>query len=195
MSRRKPGPDPLPTSQIILRAQPSWAMGSCPPKCPPRSSAAGLWHYPMSRPAALRPGSHSTIIIPGPDPQDWTALAPRPRHYLLRVAQLPRLDCAACVRARSSLRPCGASLLALARRRKHDHPVRFSGSSEPWESSLGRRLIIRQCRGEWGLPRPCSLAALESLEKAARSAEGDGRGLGSIADNASHTAGWPEFAV
>ena len=29
----------------------------------------------------------------------------------------------------------------------------------------------------------------------ARSAEGDGRGLGSIADNASHTAGWPEFAV
>ena len=28
----------------------------------------------------------------------------------------------------------------------------------------------------------------------ARSAEGDGRGLGSIADNASHTAGWPEFA-
>jgi len=27
------------------------------PKCPPRSSAAGLWHYPMSRPAALRPGS------------------------------------------------------------------------------------------------------------------------------------------
>ena len=165
MSRRKPGPDPLPTSQIILRAQPSWAMGSCPPKCPPRSSAAGLWHYPMSRPAALRPGSHSTIIIPGPDPQDWTALAPRPRHYLLRVAQLPRLDCAACVRARSSLRPCGASLLALARRRKHDHPVRFSGSSEPWESSLGRRLIIRQCRGERGLPRPCSLVALEFLQE------------------------------
>jgi len=135
----------------------------------------------MSRPAALRPGSHSSIIIPGPDLQDWTALAPWPRHYLLRVAQLPRLACAACVRARSSLRPCGASL-----RRKHDQPVRFSGSSEPWESSLGRRLIIRQCRGERGLLRPCSLAALESLEKAARSAEGDGRGLGSIADNASH---------
>ena len=139
--------------------------GSCYPECPPRSFAAGLWHYPMSRPAALRPGSHSTIIIPGPDPQDWTALAPRPRHYLLRVAQLPRLDCAACVRARSSLRPCGASLLALARRRKHDHPVRFSGSSEPWESSLGRRLIIRQCRGERGLPRPCSLVALEFLQE------------------------------
>lgn len=126
--------------------------------------------------------------LPGPDPQDWTALAPGPRHCLPRVAQLSRLACAACVRARSSLRPCGASL-----RRKHDQPVRFSGSSEPWESSLGRRLIIRQCRGERGLPRPCSLAALEFLERAARSAEGDGRGLGSIADNASHTAGLPEF--
>ena len=119
----------------------------------------------MSRPAALRPGSHSSIIIPGPDLQDWTALAPGPRHCMLRVAQLPRLACAACVRARSSLRPCGASLLALARRRKHDQPVRFSGSSEPWESSLGRRLIIRQCRGERGLPRPCSLVALEYLER------------------------------
>ena len=169
--------------------------GSCYPECPPRSFAAGLWHYPMSRPAALRPGSHSTIIIPGPDPQDWTALAPRPRHYLLRVAQLPRLDCAACVRARSSLRPCGASLLALARRRKHDHPVRFSGSSEPWESSLGRRLIIRQCRGERGLPRLVVLRPWNPWKEYARSAEGDGRELGSIADNASHTAGWPEFAV
>jgi hypothetical protein len=172
MSRRKPGRELLPTSQIILRAQPSWAMGSNPPKCPPRSfaaglchypmsrpaalrpcsrypecpprsSAAGLCHYPMSRPAALRPCSYSTIIIPGPDLQDWTALAPGPRHCMLRVAQLPRLACAACVRARSSLRPCGASL-----RRKHDQPIRFSGSSEPWESSLGRRLIIRQCLGE-----------------------------------------------
>ncbi len=32
-------------------------LGSRYPECPPRSFAAGLRHYPMSRPAALRPGS------------------------------------------------------------------------------------------------------------------------------------------
>ena len=49
--------------------------GSRYPECPPRSSAAGLRYYPMSRPAALRPGSYSSIIISGPDMEDWTALA------------------------------------------------------------------------------------------------------------------------